>query len=234
MCGACMGTQMCSVVRYLAATTLAVGLFGAGQASAAPVTLFDSITGQSIYGMDDIYTAGPIYASFSTGSSASTLTAIDVVLVSKSGSPDTINVSLFSSDESTTPPGPGISLDYLGSIDGVHSGSEQYALTGLTLSLTANARYWIELTSNGEDASWAYNFRDGGTGVSTEYWEANYSSGPHPNAGDSSYIATPYEMIVDANTVGATPLPATAPLLTTGLGALGLLGRRRKRNNKPA
>jgi len=34
--------------------------------------------------------------------------------------------------------------------------------------------------------------------------------------------------------VAATPLPATLPLFAGGLGAMGLLGRRRKRKNAAA
>ena len=36
------------------------------------------------------------------------------------------------------------------------------------------------------------------------------------------------------NTVDTTPLPAALPLFATGLGALGLLGRRRKRKSAAA
>jgi hypothetical protein len=45
------------------------------------------------------------------------------------------------------------------------------------------------------------------------------------------------EYIADAGSVsapGATPLPATVPLFATGLGAFGLLGRRKKRKNAAA
>jgi hypothetical protein len=39
---------------------------------------------------------------------------------------------------------------------------------------------------------------------------------------------------VEIAAVSATPLPAALPLFATGLGALGLLGWRRKRNTKLA
>jgi hypothetical protein len=73
---------MYPVTRYLGATTLAVVLLGAAQASATPVVLFDSITASTpnLADTDIIDSSGPLYASFSTGASAVTLTQIVVGL----------------------------------------------------------------------------------------------------------------------------------------------------------
>jgi len=55
------------------------------------------------------------------------------------------------------------------------------------------------------------------------------SSGGGPYTLDAGYD----NFHVDINTA-ATPLPAALPLFATGLGALGLLGWRRKRKNAAA
>ena len=44
----------------------------------------------------------------------------------------------------------------------------------------------------------------------------------------------PYGLVGDAPPPPATPLPAAFPLFATGLGAMGLLGWRRKRKNAAA
>jgi hypothetical protein len=230
-------------MRYLGAATLAAVFFGSAQVSATPVTLFDSITGSTANAADNIYSAGPLYASFSTGSSAATLTEIDVMLNGgTSGSGETVSVSLFSSNESSTPyPTAESLLASLGSINSVSSGDNEYSLNSLSDSLVANTRYWIELTSNASSvAGWDYTSNTSGTGVSTEYWQANYTPSPGsvPNAGNNQngdgYFPNPYEMIVTADQVGTTPLPATLPLFASGLGAIGLLGWRRKRKAQAA
>lgn len=45
----------------------------------------------------------------------------------------------------------------------------------------------------------------------------------------TSYIATANSGAIFEDTPAPTPLPATLPLLATGLGAMGLLGWRKKR-----
>ena len=123
----------------------------------------------------------------------------------------------------------GVLLASLGTIlDSALTGSPAiYTLSGLSEPLTANARYWIELsTSDQSSAEWWWTTNTTGTGVLGEYWLNNYSGGVIPNAGGSGFIASPYEMRVLASTV---PLPAALPLFASGLGAMGLLGWRRKR-----
>jgi PEP-CTERM motif len=43
---------------------------------------------------------------------------------------------------------------------------------------------------------------------------------------------TMYSFVFSDGIVNATPLPATLPLFATGLGFMGLLGWRRKRNTQ--
>jgi hypothetical protein len=48
------------------------------------------------------------------------------------------------------------------------------------------------------------------------------------------FTATSNNVLVESLTMSATPVPAALPLFATGLGALGLFGWRRKRNNAAA
>ena len=213
--------------RYLSAIALSFGLFGAVQANA--VTLFDSITGSIDVVSDSVGIDGPLYASFSTVAGVVNLTEVQVVLsaeVTTDGG--SVNISLWSDNGG---PSPGSSVALLGTIaDSAMTGSPAiYSLSGLSQSLAANTRYWIELsTSDQSSAGWWYTDNTTGTGVLGEYWLTNYSPGVVPNAGDSNYDAFPYEMRVFAST-SETPLPAALPLFASGLGALGALGWRRKR-----
>jgi hypothetical protein len=52
--------------------------------------------------------------------------------------------------------------------------------------------------------------------------------------GDSSYYDAKYIGLDNVNVSAVTPLPAALPLFATGLGAMGLLGWRRKRKNSAA
>ncbi len=213
--------------RYLSAIVLVFGLFGAVKANA--VTLFDSITGSNSVATDAVAGDGPLYASFSTIAGVVSLTEVQVVL-SATATTDggSVNISLWSDNGG---PGPGSSLASLGTIlDSALSGSATtYTFSGLSQSVAANTRYWIELaTSNQSSALWWYTDNTAGIGVSGEYWLTNYSPGVVPNAGNTNYLPFPYEMTVSAS-ASATPLPAALPLFASGLGGLGLLGWRRKR-----
>ena len=55
-----------------------------------------------------------------------------------------------------------------------------------------------------------------------------------PTTSDSTGIGPPADNVIATAAATATPLPATLPLFATGLGALGLLGWRRKRKAQAA
>ena len=215
-------------MRFLGAIALGAGLLGFSQAQATTVDLFNSIAGSTPSNADVVETNGPLYASFSTGGGTAVLNELQFVLIA-SGATGSVDVSLFSSNESTSPyPTPLALIAGLGTIPSITTdGYHTYSLTGLSQSLAANTRYWVELTAtDGGFAQWAYTENTAGIGVIGEYWQANYSSGPHPNAGDDAYFAFPYEMAVRAN----VPLPATLPMFAGGAGLLAaLIWRRKKR-----
>jgi hypothetical protein len=65
----------------------------------------------------------------------------------------------------------------------------------------------------------------------TLYFIANSSSTTIEFLGDSNYSDAKYIGLDNVNVSAVTPLPAALPLFATGLGAMGLLGWRRKRKN---
>ena len=97
-----------------------------------------------------------------------------------------------------------------------------------SISFTENVPYQVfmqvVLNPSGVDSS--------GNGTT-----ASGSADPHftPPLFDSAGNAITFEIfdgIGNNSPVGATPIPAALPLFATGIGALGLLGRRRKRKAK--
>jgi PEP-CTERM motif-containing protein len=164
--------------------------------------------------VDDNYV--PSADSFSTGSSATNLLDVKVLL---SGSPNggSIVVSLLS-DDSTSP---GSLITTIGTLnDSSLTGAPTVFDFPLSTpaSLSAETRYWIQLnSSNDTGAFWDYSYDGSGVGVANEYL---YFDGTvfnnNPKGG-------PYQMELTSS----VPEPASLTLLAVG--AVGLLGRRRKR-----
>jgi hypothetical protein len=81
-----------------------------------------------------------------------------------------------------------------------------------------------------------FNFQDG-TKLSVDLWNTTYSCQNGCN-NETFYIGGTFTALngpTNGNSeVGITPLPAALPLFATGLGALGLLGWRRKRKAQAA
>jgi len=92
----------------------------------------------------------------------------------------------------------------------------------LALTLAPATRYWIGLSSANTNAAWAWSVDISGPGVAGEF----YSERGNTFTNDSG----PYLMQISGDVV--TPLPAALPLFAGGLGALGLLGWRRKRKGR--
>jgi hypothetical protein len=161
--------------------------------------------------------------SFSTGDSAFTLNEVDLQL-GTSGTPGTPIISLFQNSGNNSP---GTNLGQIGSVsnfaynDQIGEGAE-FQLTGLSIPLLSNTRYWIVLSSTGGGAEWAnapypdegnYGIGTIGEYIANSPWSENMSLAA---AGDT------YEMAIYGT---PTPEPATIALL--GLGALSLIRRKR-------
>jgi hypothetical protein len=99
------------------------------------------------------------------------------------------------------------------------------------VALTAGTTYFVafenvyglgvNFTENGPIYT-GYYFDDGG---------ASFNYGPYGNTGPGGYGM---ETEFFSPGVATTPLPAALPLFATGLGAMGLLGWRRKRKSAAA
>lgn len=198
------------------ATALVVGT-ALGSNSASATTLYDNLSAGSS-GTDAASSVGPLYDSFSTGSSALFFDSLNLLLnASSPGDGGTFTVSLLS-DNSTSP----------GSLIGSSnpeldsSLSTSLGVVSLTPSilLAANSRYWIELSSTGS-VNWSWSTDISGVGVAAEYYDSQ--------RGVLTNVSGPYQMQVGGTSVSATPLPAALPLFATGLGAMGLLGWRKRR-----
>jgi hypothetical protein len=157
--------------------------------------------------------------SFSTGSGSESLTDVKLLLGNTSYSTGSFTVSLFS--DNNTAPG---TLDaVLGTIQD-NTLSNSFTIVDLAVSgiaLSANTRYWIELTSSNSTALWAWaNTSVSDVGTASEW----YAESGYVYSNDSG----PYQMQINVSD-SVVPLPSTLALLA--IGTVGLM--RRKQHNDP-
>lgn len=168
---------------------------------------------------------GPLGDSFSTGSSANSLTGVTLKLADSTPN-DGYNVTVeLWSDDPTAPggAGPNIMLTTIGSIDdsALTTSLADYVFTlGTPYALTANTRYWIMAYAGSGNAVWAWSYDQGALGVSGEYF--HNSGGLFPNTDG------PYQMLV-SGTANTTSVPEPAPFVLVALGSLAGLWWSRKR-----
>jgi hypothetical protein len=179
----------------------------------ADVVTFSNLNAPTI-DADPISTFGPIADSFSTAEYGTTLNQVSLKLSGTPGS-GSVTVRLLSNAANT----PGAVLGTIGTLSdsALSSTLANFTLT-LTnpFSLTANTRYWIQLSSNNSSAAWAWSNVITGPGVARESF-ANVN-GVFQNAADA-----PYQMQVTT----ATPEPSTYAFM--GLGLVGLAIWRKRR-----
>jgi hypothetical protein len=116
----------------------------------------------------------------------------------------------------------------------IPAGTAPDVVSGLTWSLTSGTSYWLLQTTlnNGK-----FFFLDGGALPSDAdiaivfggTFSSSISTAIAPSLFTSNEDYADFNNITTSGPVSATPLPAALPLFATGLGALGLLGWRRKR-----
>jgi hypothetical protein len=186
-----------------------------GGAAHAGVILYNNLAGVTIDG-NRINVAG-LADSFSTGTSPVNLTDVMVRLFLISPPQGSITVSLLS-DNATKP---GTPLTPIGTLSdtSISTSLANYDFPLATsISLAANTRYWIELSStNNSNAFWAFSGDTTGTGVAGQF----YAIGSNVIANNGN---DPFQMEVSATpAVSAVPEPATFWLL--GASLAGLMGR---------
>ena len=216
-----------SMVSVAFATAVMAGI-ALGSNSASATALYDDLSatssgvdGASVSGQ--LYSFGPLYDSFSTGASGFSLDNFNLLIDADNPSDGGTFFVRVLTDNSTSP---GTTIYRSGNFnDSVLSSSlNVVGFSFAPLTLAANTRYWIELSSTGS-VNWSWSFDTSGPGVAKQYFFNQ--SGLYANSDG------PYQMQIGTD-VGTTPLPATLPLFATGLGAMGLLGWRRKRKNAAA
>ena len=190
--------------------------------------LYDNI-GAVTAASDAAASSGPLYNSFSTGATAPTISQFDLLLSGTARDGGTFQVQIV-----TDNPGSGPGSTSLYTSGAISDNILSTAVTDVNFSfapvvLSASNRYWIGLIGDSlSSVAWAWTIGNGGTGVAGEYY-ANALGGPFSND-DLIGAGEPYQMrVTDAPAVATTPLPGALPLFATGLGALGIVGWRRKR-----
>ncbi len=185
--------------------------------------LYDNL-GAAPGGADPIGSnGGPLADSFSTGASPFDFTSL-TVLLDGTASTGTITAYLLS-DSSTSP---GAVLDTIGEISetGIDGTPTQYTLD-TSISLSADTRYWIELTSTDvSSVDWSWSTDVSGPGVGSEYF-SNYAGTGSPRVFPNDPNG-PYQMEVSGS-LAAVPEPRTISLLlAAGLVGLAFLRARAK------
>jgi hypothetical protein len=188
-----------------------------GRANVLYDNLGDTPTGADPIGSD----WGPLGNSFSTGASPFDFTSL-TVLLDGTASSGTITAYLLA-DSSTSP---GAVLETIGEIDeSVITGSPTQYTLDTSFTLSADTRYWIELTATDNAAGWDWSNDVSGPGVASQYY-SNYEKGDivrvFPNSPTGPYQG-PYQMEVSGS-LAAVPEPRTISLLlAAGLVGLGFL-----------
>jgi hypothetical protein len=163
---------------------------------------------------------GPLGNSFSTGSSAYTLTSVGLLVLADNPSDGgSFTVSLLT--DNSIHPGSTITTDTFA--DSMLSTSlSTISAPFSSIALAADTRYWIELSTSTGSLEWAYTAANNGIGVANEY--NFYAGSVSPN---NSF--TPYQMSIGSGS--AVPEASTCALMLAGFAGLGLIGYRKSRTS---
>jgi hypothetical protein len=164
-------------------------------ASDNAVVLFDS-TADPGYGFDTISNAVPLNASFSTPGVSVALTDVKLLLRKSLPGSGTINVALLSDSQAA----PGPLLENIGRVESSGLSSDARLVEIRVVSprvLSANTRYWIDVSGAGNAGEWAYSHSHNGSGITSEFYKNGFGLHADMETG-------PYIMRVNAVAVGAT------------------------------
>jgi hypothetical protein len=231
-------------IRNFFLVAVVAALFSVGNAVSAGV-VFDNLNSVTSPGVpplnpnpDPLSGDGPQYASFSTGSASSGLTLSDVKLLlssSSASSASSFTVSIVSSGPAVgSNPGPDISDPVLATL-GMFSDSllsstpTAFDISGLSVNLAANTRYWIQISGSASSLLWSFAKDDTGVGIVSEY-SAYYNGGGYTSApfvvtaNTDTSAGGPYQMQVTT-----VPEPGSFGLAISAIG-LGIIGMARRRS----
>jgi hypothetical protein len=179
--------------------------------ASADTLLYDNLeVGVLEDGIDPVENFGPLYDSFSTGSSNYLLDDV-AFLLQNLGGPDVGSISVGLYADNSTNPGP--LLLTIGTVNDSDVMSPFPTKINLALAtpygLDANTRYWIGLVGQNTTTGWSWSLDQTAPGVAGEFFK---------NAlGTFSNIGGPYQMSVAAASV---PEPSGVILLITVLGLI--------------
>jgi hypothetical protein len=146
--------------------------------------LFDS-TANPIFDFDVVTSSPSIHASFSTGDQQTQLTELKLLWHRDNIAPGTVVISIREDQQRQ----PGNKLETSVSADlGLSPAGQQWLVIQLkgTTPLSANTRYWLDMTATGAAGSFAYSRKHEGQGVTAEYYKNAY--GLHANTATGPYI----------------------------------------------
>jgi hypothetical protein len=191
-------------------------------ATAAPIALYDSITGNTASAADTADSTQYVADKFLTDAFAYDLNSVVLDLVN---SPAGVAVELYSDNSGV----PGSSLGSFTTPGSLADGPNTFTASGLP-TLTSNSAYWIVLRGIGSgSADW--QFTDG-SGTVSPNWQT-LSSAFRTSLGGAWNVSStqPYMMTINATAASAVPEidPASfGSALSLVLGSLTLLERRRR------
>lgn len=194
-----------------------------GPRAATSQVLFDNLGGFVVAG-DGIAALGPLGDSFSTGGNRMILSSIEIHLAIDRApdepNVDDVVVSLLT-DNATSP---GSLIAEIGRLPGFASDAPlnevfSFAPTA-PISLAANSRFWVMVSTSSSHARWLFSSDLGSTGVDGEFF---FSIGKVWSDSDG-----PYMMRVVAEPA-PVPIPSPTLFLASGLSAAGLMMGRKKR-----
>jgi len=215
------GQSVCQAFSILGVAIVAAMLVGQA-ASAAPVVLYDSITGNTAEAADTADSVQYVADKFLTDGFSYDLSS---VVLDLTNSPVGVAVDLYSDNSGV----PGSSLGSFTNPGSLVDGPNTFTASGLP-TLTSNAAYWVVLRGVASgSADWQFT---NSSGTVSPNWQT-LSSAYRTSLGGAWNMSSsqPYMMTVNATAASAVPEidPASfGSALSLVLGSLTILERRRR------
>jgi hypothetical protein len=207
-----------------ATTAFALAAAALAPLPAAATNIYDNISVSS-GGLDRASVDGPLYDSFSTGSTAVDLTLVLANLsnngVTESGGSFSVNLYADSSAS------PGVLLTTITTLpdSDLSTNIDSVGLFPASpIPLTADTRYWIGVVGAASSVAWSSASDSTGTGVTGEFW-ANNPPRESLVVTANSDAKPPYQMAVVVTTPSA-PEPSTWAMLMLGFAGLAFVSYR--------